>query len=94
MSEYIVDIPNGWYPARHQASDLSQWEMVAHSNEIIRCKDCKHFAPAGYEWDEYEDNTAEHDSCIKFSDYDYEWFYMHWFKVEPNNFCCWGEVEE
>lgn len=94
MSEYIVDLPLGFDATRNKMVNHQSYGMVLTSEPIVRCKDCKHFAPAGYKWDKYADNNAKHDSCIELSYCDYEYDYIHWFQVEPDNFCAWGERKE
>lgn len=85
MSEYICNTD----------TSCGLCEAYKDAQPIVRCRDCKHFAPKGYIWEPDEpENNAKHDSCIKFSDYDYEYLYMNWFEVEPDNFCCWAEPIE
>lgn len=86
MSEYIIDT-DGYY-------EISIGTVKRDGTPVVRCKDCKHFAHAGYRWDGFDENNAKHDSCVKFSNFKYEYFRMYWFEVEPYDFCAWGERKE
>ena len=81
MSEYIIDT-DGYY-------EISIYTVERDGIPVVRCKDCKHYVEIGYAWN--ENNIAEYNSCLRFSDYDEDWDFMGWLKVESNNFCCWGE---
>lgn len=68
MSEFIIeceyDFDDGWIPGEHR-------------EEIVRCRDCKH-----YEYWTFRDGRIAAD-CARGGDY--------LFDTEPNGFCAWGE---
>ena len=70
MSEYIVNLSADW--ASKQGEKL---------NEIVRCRDCKHFTPKGTH--KFENGKVNADYC----DYMRGWM----LQITPDGFCAWGE---
>ena len=68
MSEYIVD-----------AKSICQAFPHGQFEEIVRCRDCKHYNEKTYEW--VNGWTRTYTTCALFDGC----------RVEPNGFCAWGE---
>ena len=64
MSEYIV-------------SDTSYYQQFIKCEEIVRCRDCKHYRPH-----EFVLITDIEHVCL---------FWAEGVKVAPDGFCAWGE---
>lgn len=58
--------------------------------QVIRCRCCKNRLPKGYRFDEFC-NEAKQDACNLFSTHDFDFDYTHFFYVNPESFCAWGE---
>lgn len=84
MHEYIFEV----------SKDAEQLFSIRNGfrTRIIRCKDCKKRLPKGWCFDKYC-NKAEQDACNLFSSHDFDWDYTHFFYVEPDDFCKWGEAK-
>lgn len=61
----------------YQEYHCTTYEPLHQREEIVRCRDCKH-----YEYWEFRDGRIAHD-CARDGDY--------LFDTEPNGFCSWGE---
>ena len=83
MSEYIVDIPTANFFMSGVYYPDERHEPIAVLEEIVRCRDCKHY----YEAEEYHPNGNYDRRCCKYFDtYDDE--------VSPSGFCAGGERRE
>lgn len=82
MAEYIVKgaEPNETVLHTQTPNGYESWQWLPVREEIVRCKDCKHYSE--YEWVMVTDVS---DVCHFFSD---------GVKVEPDGFCKWGERKE
>ena len=72
MSEFIIeceyDFDDGWIPGEHR-------------EEIVRCRDCKHFTPKGTH--KFENGKTNADYCT---------YVRGWMlQITPDGFCKWGE---
>lgn len=70
MSEYVVNV--GEFVGV-SGKTIQFPEYIDLSQEIVRCRDCKHFMRG---------------NLCSLQD---EWNEFHWFDVEPDGFCKWGE---
>lgn len=72
MTEYITE----WFwDERRNAPNQAQRE------EIVRCRDCKHFTPKGTH--KFENGKVNEDYC----EYVRGWM----LQITPDGFCAWGE---
>lgn len=71
MSEYIY------------GTDEQQGHWLT-GEEIVRCRDCKHFTPKGTH--KFENGKVNDDYC----DYVRGWV----LQITPDGFCAWGEKSE
>lgn len=74
MSEFIIeceyDFDDGWIPGEHR-------------EEIVRCRDCKHFTPKGTH--KFENGKTNADYCT---------YVRGWMlQITPDGFCKWGELK-
>lgn len=75
MSEYIV-----------RETDLESTEWISEYEEIVRCRDCKH-----YEYDVFRFGGCFEETPCCNRDWNGEPVLA---EVEPNGFCAWGEKVE
>lgn len=96
MSEYIVDIPSGWYLARHMYDSPAYYEMIVPSESIVRCRDCRFCSFVEYE--EHTDRKLEEPFCNCTGKLTTSWDYFNdcvqYNPVEPDGFCAWGESKD
>lgn len=72
MSEYIIDMGNSSYKSQSGllCADASQLR-----EEIVRCRDCKHFCRGN--------NDFPHTCNV--------WRAKEYARIEPDGYCKWGE---
>ena len=82
MSEYVVKgaEPNETVLHTRTPNGFEEWNWLPVKEQIVRCKDCKHYKE--HKWILVTDVS---DVCEFFSD---------GVKVEPNGFCKWGVRKE
>ncbi len=83
MSEYIVEVPDEeaeLFIARFgiNGTTMFGYQLV---DEIVRCRDCKHFTPKGTH--KFDNGKTNEDYC----DYVRGWM----LQITPDGFCAWGE---
>lgn len=81
MSEYIIDMGNSSYKS---SSGLLCADVSQLREEIVRCRDCKHFTPKGTH--KFENGKVNDDYC----DYVRGWM----LQITPDGFCAWAERRE
>lgn len=74
-------------------SEANPFYFNGFREKIVRCGNCKKRLPKGYKFDKHC-NEAVHDACNLFSNHDFDFDYTHFFYVDSDNFCAWGEREE
>lgn len=83
MSEYIIELPNGG--AADECIRLRGYEKNLYGyelhEEIVRCRDCKHFTPKGAH--KFENGKVNADYCT----YVRSWM----LQITPDGYCKWGE---
>ena len=63
---------------------MSSWnEVVSFVKNVVHCHECKH-----YKWWLDDGKQTDRGYCEKFRDEDE---YDHWWDIEPDGFCAWGE---
>ena len=90
MAEYIIDLSGVVTKSLSELSDserLSWLCGIPIGEEIVRCRDCRHFTPNKEHWLEPPEVPfpiigATCDTCD---------FWAGGCKVEPDGFCAWGE---
>lgn len=74
MSEYIVKIPD-YVPPFDPAV-----RAASFGEQIVRCRDCRHFTPEGTIW--FPDGSVNEDHC--------DYFKAYKLQITPDGFCAWG----
>lgn len=80
MSEYIVSFDGSENLAPALALAVAAAGLNPLHEEIVRCRDCRHFTPKGTH--RYADGSTNEDYC----EFIRQWM-LH---AEPDGFCKWG----